>query len=59
MTPDILLKEIIQRGFSSEKIAESIGCSVDYVNKLRSGARKAPSYVVMDKIRKLHQETTR
>lgn len=59
MNPDVLLKEISQHGVSSEKIADAIGCSVAYVNKLRNGERKTPSYIVMDKIRRLHQETVR
>ena len=56
MTPDVLLKELNQRGMGAEQIAARIGCSLAYVVKLRNGERKTPSYQVMDKIRELHKE---
>lgn len=56
MTPDVLLKELNQHGMRTEQIAEKIGCSLAYIVKLRNGERKLPSYLIMDKIRALHQE---
>ena len=59
MTPDVLLKEIGLHGMSTAQIAKEVGVSVDYLVKLRSGERKTPSYLIMDKIRELHERVVR
>ena len=55
MTPDVLLKEIGQHGMSTAQVADEIDVSTEYLVKLRSGERKTPSYIIMDKIRELHK----
>lgn len=56
MTPENLIKELKEKGISNREIAENIGCTRFYVDKLGNGSRKIPSYIVMDKLRAFHQQ---
>lgn len=56
MTPENLIKELKEKGIPNKEIAENIGCTRFYVDKLGNGTRREPSYIVMDKLRELHRK---
>jgi putative phage associated protein len=56
MTPEKIVISLKEKGLSTAQISRFVGCTNEYVNKIGSGARKKPNYIVVDRLRALLEQ---
>ena len=51
MNPIDVIKKLKEAGVKTSTIAKEAGCTVEAINKILSGERKRPNYILVDNLR--------
>ena len=55
---DLLKAARIEKGLTLQKVAESVGCSASYINRIENNQRKGINYEIKEKLFKLYEIET-
>jgi transcriptional regulator with XRE-family HTH domain len=54
MEPQTLVAELVESGMTQTKIADECGCSQATISDIQRGEIKAPNWLIVDNLRRLH-----